>query len=364
MELAGGERLTFGDTRFEAIATPGHSPGSVCYLLERADLRALFVGDVIQHLGPPGRGSLGTYIASLPPVYRGDARDYLDSLRRLRKLPFPDLVLPGHPRKDTPPETPRLSAERWLALLDHCIGEMELLLARYATDGAGFLDGVPKKLLPGLHYFGDVGGSAVYVLDTPKGLFVVDAPGGLPLVEFLARRFREQGWHGRPVMAVLLTSVDEKATAGLAALVRDTGCRVVVSRSGVEEVRRLCPGVKPLVAEEELEGRGWFAVEVLPLEGRGRAPVAYRARWAGKTVLFGGRIPVKMNRPEVEQLLQELGEDRQRREQYARSLDRLAGVHPDLWLPAIPCKGQNANLYDQDWAETLARNKQVVEIGP
>jgi hypothetical protein len=31
-------------------------------------------------------------------------------------------------------------------------------------------------------------------------------------------------------------------------------------------------------------------------------------------------------------------------------------VNPDLWLPAVPIHGQNANLYDQDWAKVVAQN--------
>src|SRR5262245_27992594 len=34
VELDGGEQLDFGDTRFQVLATPGHTPGSTCYLLE------------------------------------------------------------------------------------------------------------------------------------------------------------------------------------------------------------------------------------------------------------------------------------------------------------------------------------------
>src|SRR5262249_31541573 len=34
VELHGGETLEFGDAHFRTIAAPGHTPGSVCYLLE------------------------------------------------------------------------------------------------------------------------------------------------------------------------------------------------------------------------------------------------------------------------------------------------------------------------------------------
>ncbi len=40
VELRGGESIDFGDIRFRALAMPGHTPGSVCYLMENAGLRA------------------------------------------------------------------------------------------------------------------------------------------------------------------------------------------------------------------------------------------------------------------------------------------------------------------------------------
>ena len=87
VELNGGENLVFGDVRMKVIATPGHTSGSTCYLMERAGVRALFAGDVISRLrGDPESHStfarpLGTYSVYLPPRYRGDATAYLSSLR-------------------------------------------------------------------------------------------------------------------------------------------------------------------------------------------------------------------------------------------------------------------------------------------
>ncbi len=364
-ELAGGETLTFGDARFEVIAAPGHTPGSVCYLLERRGLRALFTGDVIVSLNAASTGhGLGTYAAYLPPLYRGNARDYLASLRRLRALPVPDLVLPGHPLNDPTPSNPHLTPEQWQALLDRGIAEMETLLARYAADGANFLDGHPKELLPGLHYLGDFGGQAVYALATPKGLYVVDAPGDSLFVAFLARRFKALGWEGRKPDAVLLTSAGAEATGGLAALVRGSGCRVVAPKAGLEAVRRLCPGGTVVLAGDDLEKAGWFEVRVLPLGGRGVAPVAYRLRWAGKTVLLSGRVPEKLAAPTAERVLREVAGPGGSVAEYRKSLDRLGPVNPDLWLPAVPVNGQNANLYDQDWAKVIAQNRQMFAAGP
>src|SRR5918999_2400922 len=65
---------------FEALASPGHSPDSVCLLLDRV----CFTGDTVLGTGSvfiaPGEGSLGAY---------------LDSLRRLRELDL-EVICPGH----------------------------------------------------------------------------------------------------------------------------------------------------------------------------------------------------------------------------------------------------------------------------
>jgi glyoxylase-like metal-dependent hydrolase (beta-lactamase superfamily II) len=368
VELEGQETIAFGETRFTVIAAPGHTAGSVCYLLERPGLRALFAGDVIMSLSANSvrediRGPLGTYVTHLPPVYGGGAGDFLASLRRLRAMPVPDLVLPGHPRLDRIPQSPRLSSERWNALLSHGIRDMEQLLTRYKTDGANFLDGSPRELLPGLHYLGNVDGSVVCCLDAPKGLFVFDAPGGPALVDFLAASFKRLGWKGRKPSAVLLTSADQRATAGLKRLVEDAACRVVAPKASLAAVRSLCPVGTEVLTEEDLKARGWLDIQALPLEGRGLAPLAYRLQWDGKVVLVSGRIPVQPSNESAEDLLRDLGDDDARIEHYLRSLDRLKTVKPDLWLPAMPVHGQNANLYDQEWEKVLTLNERMIQ-GP
>ncbi len=86
----GGERFPLGDDVVEVIATPGHCPGHVCYLL--TGQRVLFSGDHV-----PGRGT--TVI--IPP--RGDMRQYLESLQRLLPLGL-RAVFPGHGPVITNPE--------------------------------------------------------------------------------------------------------------------------------------------------------------------------------------------------------------------------------------------------------------------
>lgn len=360
VELAGDETLAFGETQFRVLATPGHTPGSLCYLLDWRGMRALFTGDVIQHLSQPASGDLGTYAAHLAPRYGGNARDYLASLRRLRALPLPDLVLPGHPQMDATPQNPRLTETHWHGLLDVGIAEMEQLLARHEADGANFLDGTPRELLPGLHYLGNLGTEAVYCLSTARDLFVFDAPGGPPLADYLAERFEKLGWGERKLTAVLLTSAGDESSAGLDALVRRTGCQVVVPQAGAEQVRRRCPPETRILSEADLAKSAWFDVETLPLEGRGIAPVVYRLRWAAKTVLVSGHIPLKPSAPGIERLQHELRGSPARAAEYLRSLARLADLRPDLWLPAEPVHGQCANLYDREWDQILLQNRQAV----
>ncbi len=362
VELDGGESFVFGDVRILALATPGHTPGSVCYLMERGNLRALFGGDVITSLRgdrdsrSPERRPLGTYSAYLPPRYRGDARTYLSSLRELRLLEVPDLVLPGHPRADTEPQTPCLSQQDWTGLLDEGIRELETLLSRFETDGADFLDGNPKKLLPDLYYLGDFHGAAVYGFVASGKFFLVDAPGGPGLLKFVQDRLEQLSVKPAEPAAVLLTSCGPEATAGLRELVEQGHAQVVGSPRGLNAIRESCPAGTVFLPAEELANRGWFKVKPTSLRGRGLAPTAYLLSWAGKKVLFSGRIPIRVKDDTWAVLVPEISESREAAPDYLISVNRLGDARPDLWLPAVATDGRNANLYDREWEEIIADN--------
>jgi glyoxylase-like metal-dependent hydrolase (beta-lactamase superfamily II) len=364
--LEGGETLDFGDVRVRCLATPGHTPGSICYLLERKNLRTLFAGDVIMmlrgddaprtELGKP----LGTYSAYLAPRYRGNAQDSLDSLRRLRALPVPDLVLPGHPGADAMPQSPFLSQATWQSLLDRGIRDMEMLLSRYATDGADFLDGTPKELLPDLYYLGDFQAAAIYGFFASSKFFLIDAPGGPGLTEFVCTRLRRFGRELSAPTTVLLTSCDPLATVGLPELVEKWHSQVVAAPEAFEKLTQLCPPGTALLSAWELPERGWFPVSPISLEGRGQAGIAYQISWRGKTVLFSGRTPVKTNHDSQVLLVSDLTSPEGDLRTYFNSITRLQKLRPDLWLPANPVDGQNANLYDEDWERTLEDNLYVI----
>ncbi len=86
-DLAEGSEVRAGNLVFRVLATPGHSPGSVCFLLEGSpgSPAALFSGDTL-FAGSIGRTDFDG----------GDDAAMAASLRRLAALPPETRVLPGH----------------------------------------------------------------------------------------------------------------------------------------------------------------------------------------------------------------------------------------------------------------------------
>lgn len=86
-ELSDGDEIPVGGLTLKVISTPGHSPGSVCLLLERGEESAIiFTGDTL-FAGGVGRTD-----------FPGGSLDRLISSIRDRLLVFPDrtVILPGH----------------------------------------------------------------------------------------------------------------------------------------------------------------------------------------------------------------------------------------------------------------------------
>jgi glyoxylase-like metal-dependent hydrolase (beta-lactamase superfamily II) len=87
-----GEELELGNRRLRVIHTPGHTPGSVCFLLESDDRNLLFAGDTVLYDGRLGWQD-NPY---------ADNRQYAASLRKLAEFRWNgrpvrwDVLLPGH----------------------------------------------------------------------------------------------------------------------------------------------------------------------------------------------------------------------------------------------------------------------------
>jgi glyoxylase-like metal-dependent hydrolase (beta-lactamase superfamily II) len=89
-----------GRLRLHTLATPGHTPGSMCFLLEGSPL--LFSGDT---LFPGGVGNT---------KFGGDFPTIIDSVTtRLLSLPEETMVLPGH-GDDTTIGTERPHLDEWI----------------------------------------------------------------------------------------------------------------------------------------------------------------------------------------------------------------------------------------------------------
>jgi glyoxylase-like metal-dependent hydrolase (beta-lactamase superfamily II) len=93
--------ITVGDLRLRTVHTPGHTPGSTCFLLDGHPV--LFSGDT---LFPGGPGNTATDGASFETIV-----DSID--RRLFTLAAETLVLPGH-GLDTTIATERPHLDEWV----------------------------------------------------------------------------------------------------------------------------------------------------------------------------------------------------------------------------------------------------------
>jgi glyoxylase-like metal-dependent hydrolase (beta-lactamase superfamily II) len=94
--------IEVGDLRLRTIATPGHTPGSICFLVEGTPL--LFSGDT---LFPGGPGATKFPGGDFPTIIRS-IED-----RLFRGLPANTIVLPGH-GADTTIGAERPHLQEWI----------------------------------------------------------------------------------------------------------------------------------------------------------------------------------------------------------------------------------------------------------
>ncbi len=94
--------IEVGRLRLRALATPGHTPGSMCFLVEGSPV--LFAGDT---LFPGGPGKTATATGHFPTIIRSIEE-------RLFRLAPDTVVMPGHGEDTTiGAEQPHL--EEWVA---------------------------------------------------------------------------------------------------------------------------------------------------------------------------------------------------------------------------------------------------------
>jgi hypothetical protein len=126
----------------EVIPTPGHTPGSTCFLFaSRYGKRYLFAGDTIF----PVRGEWGTYVS------RPQRRKLMESLKLLRTLEV-DVVLSSG--SVGPRSFEQVSPMQWRRIVDSCIAELAVPprrdSKRHAESGPA-LDGLICECPEGAH---------------------------------------------------------------------------------------------------------------------------------------------------------------------------------------------------------------------
>lgn len=90
-----GDVLEVGDVKIRFLHTPGHTPGSQCFLVEIPDGEGALVSGDTLFVGACGR-------TDLPG---GDPEVMFQSLETLKKLPDETVLLPGHDYADRPVST-------------------------------------------------------------------------------------------------------------------------------------------------------------------------------------------------------------------------------------------------------------------
>lgn len=84
-ELKDGARIKVGELEIEALHTPGHSPGHLCFLVVDGAERVMFTGDLIS------AGSIGR-----TDLWGGDMTSMVSSINRIKAIEQDVRILSGH----------------------------------------------------------------------------------------------------------------------------------------------------------------------------------------------------------------------------------------------------------------------------
>jgi hypothetical protein len=288
----------------------------------------------------------------------------------------PDLLLTGHPRQQTRLQSIVMDRSRWNSLLVPAKKELETVISRHHQDGADFLDGTAKEIDSGLYYLGDLDNTAVYCVTRDSELIIINAPGGNGFREFLSSRLGSLGLTSTTPTIVLLTSSEANNYSGLESL--DPSPLVVVPRGALESMRDV--GVENAISDRDFDDITPFPIETIRLEGIRRQSLAYHFAVGSKQVLVTPRVPRNITlfwanrhsgrttssplQPQTRNLISELRESPSGCKGYRDSLNRLNKIRPNIWLPAMPLTGQNANLYDNHWETIIETNRELADSLP
>jgi metallo-beta-lactamase class B len=271
------QTIRLGPFEITAIATPGHTTGSVCYQTVVNGNKVLFTGDTVLTLHP--NAFSGDYMTRIGPALGGNINDYLASLRKLRELDI-DVVLPGHPAyaQDL---NPLIGAAKWKSLLGPSIAKLERWLNDFPDESAVFLDADPKPLTDKILYLGTANLTASYIIKTEAGSVCVD-PGARGLEE-ITGIIADLHPGDINLKAVLITTVHPDHMALARELCADTGAELITGP------------VPPMYNDQMHPDRQLAAGETVQLGGtiftaldNGAGNMSYLVRSSDRLVLIGG----------------------------------------------------------------------------
>jgi metallo-beta-lactamase class B len=350
--------LNVAGIKLTAIASPGHTAGSICYTLRRGDHTIFFGGDTVMTL----EGNLGTFGTYYDARYGADAESYLNTLKSLREIPV-DVLLPGHPHLDFA-ASPAIGTIGWRKLIDRGISETETALTRYNRDGRGFLNGHPRPLATALLYLGEFNGDSTYAIRGERGVILVDPPGDDANEELFAR-LTNLGVSAEEIQWILLTSASSASV---------TWPRAIADRTGAT-IRRPSGGTPArdneiTVADGDEFNVAGFDFRACNTPALTRDAVTYsvtignyRAAFTGDAVWSPASEPfLTQYAPSLPDSLRTVLEtaDDEWLLSWIASLGSLAGESVTVWLPRHPVRCQNAFLYDRQWPSILAYQQQIV----
>lgn len=345
--LHDGDILRVGHQALEVLATPGHTPGSLCFRTTVNGYTLLFSGDTLMTLSPFEHG--GDYMTRLGPKFGGDAQAYIATYERLRDTPF-DLLLPGHPLlgKDFDPEAGAVTFRR---TVDAKIAVLRERITARTIETRVFLDGTPKPIVDQIYYLGDSEGTAGYAVATSDGVLVFD-PGRRSLDQ-LQTQFEALGLNLGDVAAVLLTGVSPQHAAGARAVCELTGAPLWCGL--LNDSPQSTGAIRPDRQLKSLETIEFGGVRIRVFAGlpNAGADLCYALELSGRTVLVSGDSITRFSNvpptphADVEDAV------KGNPASFAESAKQLRELPVTLLLPAHPQADDSPFFTREEWEERM-----------
>ena len=252
-ELRTGDALEWEGLRFEVLETPGHTDGSVSYLVEFGGKRVAFTGDLIA--GPGQIWELWSLQKRFPGMTRdywgfgGAIQDLKNSLDRVLAR-RPDLVVPSHGVVMTDPPAAIAALKQ----------NLDALMANYLTTAAWriyFKDIAPRdppmlEPLPGVDYpkwVRNIASTSKAIVADDKSIFLSDCghPNAVAEIDRLLR-----AGEIRSVDGIWITHYHDDHTSEVNTARRRFGGRVHVQRGMADIIENPTAYAMPCLFPESI----------------------------------------------------------------------------------------------------------------